>query len=339
MKNSYETITVSPVMPWTFVLRRLHSVLGFFLVFFLFEHLLTNSQGAFLFGADGKGFIDGVNLIHSLPYLPVIELALIAVPFLIHGIWGVIYTLTSSPNCYPTDGSRPALYFSRNHAYTWQRITALLLIFGVVAHVMHMRMNEYPRYAKVGSQNHYMVKISMDEGLYTLAPRLNVSLFDRKSIDELESSLLPTLKSQQMNERNHSLHANRPLRTLDPALAHTLSERTLAEEKLEWVRLLSSRYLGRRQVIASAPDFGTACLLTVRDAFKSIPLAILYSLFVIVAVFHAMNGVWTFAITWGVTLTERSRVGARHVTSALMFLLIFLGLGAIWGCYWINLKN
>jgi len=339
MKNSYETVTDVHELPWTFVLRRLHSLLGFFLVLFLLEHLLTNSESAFFFGEDGKGFINGVNFIHSLPYLPVIEIGFIAIPFLIHGIWGVIYTLTSSPNSYPSSGSRPALLFSRNHAYTWQRVTAFFLVFGVAAHVIHMRFNEYPFYAKVGVQENYMVKISMDEGLYTLAPRLGVSILDRKAIADIETALLPSIHEALHPEKNHSARAKKQLRTFDPAAALTFSQQALIQEKITWVRALQSRYLEKGEVIASAPDFGTACLLTVRDAFKSIPIAILYSLFVIVGVFHAMNGVWTFLITWGITLTERARRGSRHVTSALMALLMFFGLGAIWGCYWINLKN
>jgi succinate dehydrogenase / fumarate reductase, cytochrome b subunit len=92
-------------------------------------------------------------------------------------------------------------------------------------------------------------------------------------------------------------------------------------------------------VIATAGSFGTATLLNVRDTFKSISNCLLYTFLVVATCFHAMNGLWTMTITWGIALTERSRLLIRRVCNGLMFLLLFLGLAAIWGTYWINLKS
>lgn len=61
-------------IPKAFIWRRLHSLMGLWLVLFLIEHLLTNSQAALWLGDNGRGFVNMVNAIHNLPYLEVIEL-------------------------------------------------------------------------------------------------------------------------------------------------------------------------------------------------------------------------------------------------------------------------
>lgn len=78
----------APKVPPNFTMKRFSSLMGLFIVLFLFEHLLTNSQAALFFGDYGKGFIDAVNFIYSLPYLPVLELVLLGVPIGYHGYWG-----------------------------------------------------------------------------------------------------------------------------------------------------------------------------------------------------------------------------------------------------------
>ena len=62
-------------IPKAFLWRRLHSIAGLWLVIFIISHLFTNSQAALLIGDDGQGFINAVNAIHNLPYLPLIEIA------------------------------------------------------------------------------------------------------------------------------------------------------------------------------------------------------------------------------------------------------------------------
>src|SRR4051812_29543012 len=116
---------VAPSIPKAFIWRRVHSLAGLWFVLFLIEHLLTNSQAALFIGDNGSGFVEAVNFIKSLPYLPVIEIFLLGVPFLVHAIWGVKYLLTSKFNSFPADGSTPSLpQYPRNQAFTWQRITS-----------------------------------------------------------------------------------------------------------------------------------------------------------------------------------------------------------------------
>jgi succinate dehydrogenase / fumarate reductase cytochrome b subunit len=273
----------SRALPNAFIWRRLHSFTGFFLVLFLIEHLLTNSQAALFFGDDGSGFISAVNSIHSLPYLEVIELFLIGAPLLIHMVWGIQYLRTSKINSYKSDGSTPSLgEYPRNRAYSWQRITSWILLIGIIAHVVQMRFVEYPVTSGRGESKTYMVKVSMDAGLPAVADRLNVQL-------------------------SHAAADKQPL--------------------------------PENQVIAVAHSFGTASLLVVRDTFKSPGIAVLYTILVLAASFHAFNGLWTFLISWGIILTARAQQLAKRATTVLMILIAFCGLIAIWGTYWINLRQ
>ena len=100
--------------------------------------------------------------------------------------------------------------------------------------------------------------------------------------------------------------------------------------------LLIQKRLKLEYVYAVATTPGTAILLMVRDTFKSPLMIILYTLFVLAAAFHAFNGFWTFLITWGILLSFRSQKAMIPVSVIGMGLLLFFGLAAIWGSYWVN---
>jgi len=174
----YTFFMTENTIPSAFVWRRLHSLMGIWLAVFIIFHLLTNAQAALPFGDDGSGFIHAVNGIHDLPFLPVIEIAILAFPILIHMIWGVKYLHTASYSSFGETGHTPYLpEYPRNRAYTWQRITSWLLVIGVVAHIVHMRFVEYPTPSPShGKQHAYAVRVTLDDGIYPLAERLGVRL-------------------------------------------------------------------------------------------------------------------------------------------------------------------
>jgi succinate dehydrogenase / fumarate reductase, cytochrome b subunit len=276
MRGNIEIKGARPALPSAFLWRRWHSALGIWLVLFLIVHLLTNSQAALFIGDDGRGFINGANALESIPYLPIVEAALLAVPLLIHLIWGIKYLFTAHYNNARTDGSAPMLpEYGRNRAYTWQRVTAWLLILGIAAHVIHMRFIERPQPVEIGGSTHYQVQLTPDAGLGSVAERLNVKL---------------TPKAEKV-------------------------------------------------IVATASDFGTAELLMVRNTFKQPIMLVLYTLLVLATCYHAFNGLWTAMIKWGVTLTPRSQLLMLRGCYGMMTLVAFLGLAAVWGTYWINLKS
>ncbi len=334
--------------PSAFFWRRLQSVIGLFLIVFLIEHLLTNSQAALYFGDDGIGFIHAVNMIHNLPYLSVIELTLIGIPFLIHMVWGIKYLSTSKQNVYGNTGKDPHLpNYSRNHAYTWQRITSWILLFAVIGHVAQMRFINYPTSAREGTETYYMLPVSADDGLYTLSDRLGVRIYDEKSINALKQKYANSHHRTDVmdNIQNgivasiNSVFGLVNKNSLDNQdIQKQLQEQKIQQEK-DWLGAIEAWPLGKNEVVTASPTFGTAELLLVRDTFKNPIYLFLYSLFVLAATYHAFNGLWTFCITWGLTLTDRSQMMMRWMSLFLMMLIGFLGLIAIWGSYLINLKH
>lgn len=307
----------TPPIPRAFIWRRLHSLAGLWLVLYLINHLFVNSQAALLFGNDGRGFIHSVNSIHELPYLPLIEIFVLGVPIVIHALWGIQYLRTGQSNSLATDGSKPGLpQYSRNKAYTWQRITSWILALGILAHVVQMRFIESPVQAFRGDQKYYMVKVALDEGLPTVAERLGVLLITSHEVQSFSESMPP---EQEMKY---------------PSL-----QQQHQKQREDWVIALKKFSLNEKQVIAIAKDFGTAELLMVRNTFQLPVMMVLYTLFVLAACYHAFNGLWTCLITWGIILTQTSQRFMLKASHVLMVIVAFLGLAAIWGTYWINLKS
>ncbi len=312
-------MTSDLTLPRAFIERRLHSLTGLFLVLYLVEHLLVNSQAALFFGDDGNGFVRAVNSIHNLPYLPIIEMILLGIPILLHGWWGVQYLKTGEPNSYDNTGIKPYLpEYPRNRAYTWQRITSWILLFGILAHVIHMRFIEYPIAVKVGTINSYIVRLNHDSGLETLAARLGFEIYNVPSILSKKHEIL-----------------NAPKNVKDPP--EVVLQRYQQERK--WIDTIEKIPLKPGQVIAVSNSFGLAELLMVRETFKMPLMIALYTILVLAACFHAFNGLWTFMISWGITLTQASQTIMLRIAQGLMVLVAFMGLATIWGTYWINLKQ
>jgi succinate dehydrogenase / fumarate reductase cytochrome b subunit len=332
-------------IPKAFIWRRLHSLMGLWFFLFLIEHLLTNSQAALWLGDRGKGFVDMVNAIHNLPYLEVIELALIGAPVLIHMLLGVKYLFTSKPNIRHSDGSTPYIPLPRNRAYSWQRITSWILLICVIGHVVKFRFLQYPEKLTTGKEDYYAVKVSIDNGLYTIADRLGVALYDQEAIAH-EKRALEARKSEEallevakgLNQEKIDPWTGPEAQDFNSQKAIILSSAQNYREKANFVAALEKCHLSQGEVLASAKDFGTASLLSVRNTFKN-PIYIgLYTIFVLAACFHACNGFWTFLITWGWILKMTAQRAWTTVAATLMAILIFLGLAAIWGTYWINLR-
>jgi len=325
------TAKVDPI-PKAFIWRRLHSLTGLWFVLFLIEHLITNSQAALLLGESGQGFVRAVNFIHDLPYLTAIEVGLLGVPILIHVIWGVKYALTSAPNSWKSDGSRPYLKYSRNRAYTWQRITAWMLIPLLAMHIVKFRFLKYPEEV---NPNTFLTTVSVDPGLYTVADRLNVKLLDQRAIDQMVS---------EHKSKAGLSEAARDIRQKNVQEFSEVDEKIVIaaqhyEEQSAYVHALSKFHLKPNKVVAEATSFGTISLMGVRDTFKSPLWVAVYTLFVISACFHAFNGLWTSIVSWGWVIRATAQTSARKVAIALMFIIGFLGLIAVWGTYFLNLKH
>lgn len=319
-----------------FWLSRLHSLTGVFLVLFLIEHLITNSQAALWLGDDGKGFVDMVNWIHALPYLSAIEIGLLALPFAIHMFWGVLYLRGGEGNS--TSGlqgmKKPILPFHHNYNYSWQRLTAWMLLLGVVGHIVHMRIMSHP--LDLGEHG-YGVVVEMDRGLYTVAPRLGVEIYSAARLEEERAALLEESVRAKPREEVGLWDRARD-EAFDAKRAQILSkeqEWSLRHIKLE--RMLSllepAKSRSNHPVVLVAKDFGTAAMMMVRDAFKNTLICWVYTIYVLAAVFHGFNGLWTAGIVWGFTPSQGGQSIMMWITRLIMVKFGILGLCAIWLTY------
>lgn len=166
-----------------FIWRRVHSLMGLWITLYLVEHLLVNSQAALWLGENGKGFIRMVNSLESLPYLHFVEALFIGLPLVVHGVWGIQRIFTSKSNLHSI-GDKPSLPYRRNRAYTLQRWTSWILLFGIVGHVVQMRFVEQPQKKRVGQKEEYSVRVHLDEALPPLAEKLDVEL---RTVNEKEA--------------------------------------------------------------------------------------------------------------------------------------------------------
>ncbi|HEX2583448.1 MAG TPA: hypothetical protein VHL30_04965, partial [Chlamydiales bacterium] len=176
----------SPQISSVFIWRRVHSLMGFWLVLYLILHLITNSQAALWLGNEGNGFVRMVNGLESLPYLHAVEILLIGVPLAIHLVWGVRRALTGRSNALPSNGGKPSFRYERNFAYTLQRWSSWILLFGIIGHVLQMRFLEMPKRTEREGQEQSMVKLNFDTGLDSLSAHLGVKLYDSKEIHAQE---------------------------------------------------------------------------------------------------------------------------------------------------------
>ncbi|MCM3716028.1 succinate dehydrogenase cytochrome b558 subunit [Halalkalibacter oceani] len=65
------------------------------------------------------------------------------------------------------------------------------------------------------------------------------------------------------------------------------------------------------------------------DILSSPFMLIFYIIGVVSATFHFANGLWSFAVSWGITVTPRSQQITTYVTMAIFVLLTVVGIRAI----------
>jgi succinate dehydrogenase / fumarate reductase cytochrome b subunit len=318
-------------VPREFVFRRIHSLMGFWFLIFLMEHLFTNSQVAIFFTNGDLWFVRSVDFLRNLPYLNVIEIVLLGVPILYHAVWGVMYMFSSKSNAFFSSGNKPVIKTGRNKAYTMQRMSAWILLVGIILHVAQMRVFGYPyKY-----QNTYYLPVTVDPGLYSLANRLGVELYSASAIEKEQEKL--TLLEEKMKLVENRLHEKQEEIAKPDEYDAEMGMIYQSTHKYEilkgHVSGLESRKLKETEVMAASKSFGNLELLGVRETFRNPVTCLFYTIFVLAAVFHGFNGLWTFLITWGIILSGKAQSKAVSVCVGLMFVLGLLGMLSIWGTF------
>jgi succinate dehydrogenase / fumarate reductase cytochrome b subunit len=111
-----------------FLLRRLHSLTGIVFGGYLVVHLIINATLA----QSPAMFQEQVNKIHSLPFVLALEWGFIYLPIIFHTVYGIGLTLGARVNVanYP---------YGKNIYYTLQRISAIVIVFFMLFHVLGMK--------------------------------------------------------------------------------------------------------------------------------------------------------------------------------------------------------
>ncbi len=115
-----------------FLARRLHSLSGVIPIgAFLLEHLYTNFHAV----AGPAAFNEAVKGIQDMlpgPLLPLAELFLIGLPIAFHALYGIHIAYTAKSNVL-------SYSYVRNWNYLLQRVTGIILLLFITAHVLTMR--------------------------------------------------------------------------------------------------------------------------------------------------------------------------------------------------------
>ena len=113
-----------------FWLRRLHSLsgivpIGGYLAFHLWENYKA-TQGA-------EAYNEAARTLQETPFAIVLEILVIALPILFHGIYGLFVTGTARPNPFSNG-------YLRNVMYTLQRVTGVIVFAFILFHYWTTRL-------------------------------------------------------------------------------------------------------------------------------------------------------------------------------------------------------
>lgn len=289
-------------LPRSFIVRRLHSLTGVAFTLFLCEHLFTNLLASPLING-GKYFVSLVNGFHQIPGLKFIEIFMLALPFGFHTVLGIRYIFEAKMNILKKGYREPSCRFERNYAYLFQRVSAGLLVLGLLLHVIHMRFVDYPQKILLDDRHYYLIATENAPHIRNILNTLPDAGLITSSSEVLIEGTLPNSDLRRIGEFIESETLQKKLTSGDQAVAVTTSA-------------------------------GEAFLVLLRLSFHSLWMTVFYSIVVIAAVYHGCNGLWSFSVRWGIVISDRKQALALRGAFLLMAVLAVIGLTAVWGIYW-----
>lgn len=114
-----------------FFIRKLHSLSGILPIgIFLTEHLLVNNLST----KGPEAYNNGVAMLQSIPFLPLVELLFIAIPIAFHALYGlwVVYLARNNVLTYT---------YYKNWLFYLQRVTAIITFIFVIYHSYTLRIS------------------------------------------------------------------------------------------------------------------------------------------------------------------------------------------------------
>lgn len=143
--------------------RKLHSLLGVIpLGLFIVEHALTNYSA---YEGGKEGFLKSINFLNSIPLVFFMELFLIWLPILFHGVYGLYIAFQSNVNV-------GRFSYNRNWAFALQRITGVITFIFVAWHVYDTRIQiglGKVSHEELGSHMHQIFSNPVTVVIYALA--------------------------------------------------------------------------------------------------------------------------------------------------------------------------
>ena len=116
-----------------FYIRRLHSLLGVIpLGVFLIQHLLVNFTATY----SEEAFNIASSIMGNLPFVILLEIFIIYLPILFHGIYGIYIAFTSKNNV-----GRYGTY--RNWMFVLQRVSGVIAFIFIAVHVYQTRFQVF----------------------------------------------------------------------------------------------------------------------------------------------------------------------------------------------------
>lgn len=116
-----------------FYIRRLHSLLGVIpLGVFLIQHLLVNFTATY----SEEAFNLAAGIMGNLPFVILLEIFIIYLPILFHGIYGIYIAFTAKNNV-----GRYGTY--RNWMFLLQRISGVVAFIFIAVHVYQTRIQVF----------------------------------------------------------------------------------------------------------------------------------------------------------------------------------------------------
>lgn len=114
----------------SFILMRLHSLAGIIpLGFFLIEHLISNFTALLGEAAYNRQ----IEWLHSIPFLPLIEIIFIGIPLLYHAGFGIYIGYMSKNN-------NLSYQYPRNWLFYLQRLSGLITLAFILYHLISLRL-------------------------------------------------------------------------------------------------------------------------------------------------------------------------------------------------------
>lgn len=166
-------------MKTDFFFKRIHSFTGIGLALFLLIHLWTNAQVAWTVLGENDWFVQSVNTINTLPFLQLVEVTLLALPFLVHGYLGWQLSIRPRYLVLEGEGGIPSLGdLPSNRLYTWQRWTGMALLGLLIWHVWEMRFWKRPIPIPSGGEGAFVPHlVALTEGGSVVVSSLGEGIF------------------------------------------------------------------------------------------------------------------------------------------------------------------